>query len=144
MQLSEHFSLEELTASVTGSKLKIDNSPAPEIIEHLKLVAAGLEKVRALLGGPITINSGYRCPALNKAVGGAKQSAHMEGYAADFVCPSFGKPIDIVKKIAASSITFDKCIQEGTWVHISFDPKGRKQLLTAHFGPNGTTYTAGV
>lgn len=144
MQLSDHFTLEELTFSSTAQRLGIDNTPAPEIAAHLTTLAAGLEKVRALLGGPMRIDSGYRCPALNTAVGGAKASAHLEGYAADFVCPSFGTPLQIVKAIEASDIQFDKCIQEGTWVHISFAPDARRILLTAHFGPNGTTYTQGV
>ena len=68
----------------------------------------------------------------------------MAGYAADFVCPDFGSPLKIVKALAATGIQFDKLIQEGTWVHISFAPEARRQLLTAHFGPNGTSYTAGV
>lgn len=144
MNLTEHFTLAELVASEKAQDLCIDNSPSPAIAAHLTTLAEGLEQVRALLGGPMRINSGYRCAPLNAAVGGAKQSAHMEGYAADFVCPSFGKPLDIVKAIEASDIRFDKCIQEGTWVHISFDPQERRQLLTAHFGPNGPTYTTGV
>lgn len=144
MNLSEHFTLEEMLFSDTAQRLNIDNSPPLEVIAHLTVAANGMEKVRALLGYPIRVNSGYRCPDLNKAVGGSKTSAHMTGYAVDFVCPKFGAPIQIVKAIAGSSIVFDQCIQEGTWVHISFDPRARRQLLTAHFGAGGTTYTVGV
>jgi zinc D-Ala-D-Ala carboxypeptidase len=144
MRLSEHFSLEELTISETAERLNIDNTPPLGIVKRLIGVAVGLEQVRVLLGHPIHINSGYRCEELNKAVGGAKQSAHIEGWAADFICPEFGTPMDIARKIEASDIEFDKCIQEGNWVHISFMPHARRITLTAHFGENGTTYTKGV
>ena len=143
--LSEHFTLEELTFSATAQRKQIDNKPPAEVLENMKRLAAGLEEVRAALGNkPMRINSGYRSPKLNRAVGGARLSAHMAGYAADFVCPEFGSPLKIVKALAATGIQFDKLIQEGTWVHISFAPEARRQLLTAHFGPNGTSYTAGV
>ena len=144
-KLSEHFTLEELTFSATAQRKQIDNKPPAEVLENMKRLAAGLEEVRAVLGNkPMRINSGYRSPELNRAVGGARLSAHMAGYAADFVCPDFGSPLKIVKALAATGIQFDKLIQEGTWVHISFAPEARRQLLTAHFGPNGTSYTAGV
>ena len=144
-KLSEHFTLEELTFSATAQRKQIDNKPPAEVLENMKRLAAGLEEVRAALGNkPMRINSGYRSPRLNRAVGGARLSAHMAGYAADFVCPEFGSPLKIVKALAATGIQFDKLIQEGTWVHISFAPEARRQLLTAHFGPNGTSYTAGV
>ena len=144
-KLSEHFTLEELTFSATAQRKQIDNKPPAEVLDNMKRLAAGLEEVRAALGNkPMRINSGYRSHKLNRAVGGARLSAHMAGYAADFVCPDFGSPLKIVKALAATGIQFDKLIQEGTWVHISFAPEARRQMLTAHFGPNGTSYTAGV
>jgi putative chitinase len=144
VNLSEHFTLDEMIFSSTAQRLNIDNSPPLEVVAHLTVAAISMEKVRALLANPIRVNSGYRCPDLNKVVGGSKTSAHMTGYAVDFVCPKFGAPIQIVKAIAESGIVFDQCIQEGSWVHISFDPRARRQLLTAHFGQGGTTYTAGI
>ena len=144
MKLTEHFTLEELTFSPTAERQKINNTPSLEAVAHMTTLAEGLEKVRALLGGPIRISSGYRSPELNSVIRGAKNSAHMDGYAVDFVCPSFGNPKDVVRAIAASAIEFDQCIYEGTWVHISFDPDMRRQVLTAHFGQGGTTYTEGV
>lgn len=145
--LSEHFTLAAMVASKTATELSIDNTPSDEIVENLRLAAAGMELVRALLGDhPIRVNSGYRCPALNAAIpGSAKNSAHMQGYAVDFVCPEYGSPLDIVKAILASGIKFDKCIQEGTWVHISFDPQERREIMTAHFqSGKDPTYTAGA
>lgn len=144
MTLTDHFTLAELTRSSVAERKGIDNSVPDRLLPHLFILAVGLEQVRALLGFPLHIDSGYRCPALNAAVGGAKQSAHMDGFAADFICPAFGDPLSIVKVIEASAIKFDKCIQEGSWVHISFDPAMRRELLTAHFSDQGTTYTQGV
>ncbi len=144
MQLTPHFSLEELTSSSTAQRKGIDNTPSVSGIAHLTRLALGLEEVRDLLGHPMHINSGYRCPELNQAVGGSKTSAHMEGWAADFVCPDFGSPLKIVRAIVSSHIQFDQIIQEGTWVHISFSPLMRREVLTAHFGPGGATYTKGA
>ena len=142
--LTAHFALEELIFSSAAQRLGIDNTPDQNTVENLTTLAKGLEQVRALLGAPMHIDSGYRCAALNKAVGGVANSAHIDGYAADFVCPEYGSPLQIARAIAGSGIPFDQCIQEGTWVHISFDPRLRHQALTATFGPNGATYTGGV
>jgi len=142
--LTSHFTLEELTFSSTAQRLGIDNTPDRDVAAHLLMLAMGLEKVRALLGAPMRIDSGYRCPALNKAVGGVANSAHLDGFAADFICPDYGTPLQIARAIAGSDIAFDQCIQEGTWVHISFDPRLRHQELTATFGPGGATYSQGV
>ncbi len=144
MILSPHFTLEELTRSSTAVRLGIDNTPPEGVFANLAVLAEGLEALRALLGHPLMIDSGYRCPDLNAVVHGSQFSAHLQGYAADFVCPAFGAPLEIVRAIEASGIRFDQCIQEGTWVHISFDPRMRQQVLTAHFGAEGTTYTQGA
>lgn len=101
MNLTENFSLAELTASATAQRRGIDNHPGLEIISHLAQLAMHLERVRHALGDkPMIISSGYRCPDLNQAVGGARRSAHMEGWAADFTCPDFGSPLQIVKALA--------------------------------------------
>jgi hypothetical protein len=99
------------------------------------------------------IDSGYRCAELNKIVRGVPTSAHLSGYAADFVCPQFGSPLAIVQKLAQfakqtpshqTSFAFDQVIQEGTWVHISFAPAMRGNVLTAHFNNGSATYSLGV
>ena len=145
MQLTPHFSLEELTVSPTAARLGIDNTPTPEALHNLKALARGLELVRALLLNPLHISSGYRCAALNKAVGGASFSAHVLGYAADFVCPQFGRPFEIVRAIADSGIPFDQLINEQTWVHFSCEPGMRHEVLTAHFNARGrASYVSGV
>jgi zinc D-Ala-D-Ala carboxypeptidase len=135
MKLSEHFTLDEFTASQTASRLGIDNTPPSYILPNINRVAQGMEKVRALLGAPIAISSGYRCGELNKAVGSKTTSQHTTGSACDFICPQFGDPSAIVKKIVNSDIDYDQVIQEysskpGTgWVHISFSDRNRKQAL---------------
>lgn len=145
MQLTPHFALEEFIRSDTAAEQHIDNTPTAEVIAHLTTTARGLELVRAFLGQPMRISSGYRCPALNAAVKGAADSAHLFGYAADFECPAYGSPLRIVLALGRSGIKFDQCIQEGTWVHVSFDPDMRQQVLTAQFHEGGkTTYTQGA
>ncbi len=130
MKLSDHFTLAEFTTSQTAARRGIDNIPPTTVLKRLKATAAALEAVRSLLGKPLLISSGYRCPALNKAVGGTVGSAHVLGFAADFICPGFGDPLEVCRAISASDLTFDQLIEEGTWVHISFDPRMRRQVLT--------------
>jgi hypothetical protein len=131
MKLSTHFSLAEFTTSQTAARRGIDNTPPPEVIAALHRTALGLEMVRALIQAPIQITSGYRSPALNKAVGGSRNSQHTRGEAADIVAPGFGTPADLVKIIVARpEIAFDQCILEfGSWCHISFTDKPRRQAL---------------
>ena len=132
MQLSAHFSLAELTISANAVRLGLDNSPPPEILERLYVVAARLEIVRTLLGGQsIVVSSGYRSAKVNRAAGGAKASAHLDGWAVDFTCSGFGPPLAVARKIAESSLMFDQLIHEhGRWVHLSFDPARHRQQLT--------------
>jgi hypothetical protein len=132
MQLSEHFSLAEMTVSANAARLGLSNAPPPEIMPRLKAVAGQLERVRELLGGkPIRITSAYRSAAVNTAAGGAKASAHLAGWAVDFVCPDYGSPLAVAERIERSSLTFDQLIHEhGVWVHLSFDPRRREEVLT--------------
>jgi hypothetical protein len=81
----------------------------------------------------------------NGKKGGSATSDHQKGFAIDFTCPDFGTPLECVKKISASDIQFDQLIQEGTWIHISFAPAMRRQILEAHFSKGQkTTYTLGM
>lgn len=137
-QLSENFSLAQLIASETAALRGIDNTPAPEALANLELLAAGLEAVQALLAEPLEISSGYRCPALNRAVGGSPRSQHVQGMAADITCPRFGPPIAVAAAIKASGIAFDQCILEfNRWVHISFSPAPRGRVLSIYKASDG-------
>jgi zinc D-Ala-D-Ala carboxypeptidase len=134
MRLSENFSLDELTASETAARKGIDNTPSAEVIENLKRLAAALQEVRAFLGNKsILVSSGYRSPELNQAVGGSATSDHCKGLAADFICPSYGSPNDIVRAIASSNLPYKQVIREfDKWVHLSIPEAGeepRKQAL---------------
>lgn len=132
MRLTEHFDLAEFTISQEAARRGIDNTPPDEALENLYLLAMALEEIRARLGKPIVISSGYRSPALNAAVGGAATSAHVLGYAADLTCPGFGAPLSVCKAIATlPGFRYDQVIHEfGGWCHLSIDPRGRMQTLT--------------
>lgn len=143
---SSNFPLAELWHSDVAVCLGIDNTPTESVVEALRNTALKLDTIRAALGHrPILINSGYRCPELNRAVRGSSTSAHMYGWAVDFRCPAYGTPKDIVRFLSKYPLEFDQLIEEGTWVHIAFAPGLRRQVLTAHFKPGGgVTYTEGV
>jgi len=128
-KLSLHFTLEEMTVTSTG----LANQPTPAHLANLRVAAAGMEKVRAALKKPILVNSAYRSAAVNRAVGGSPTSSHREGCAVD--CRVAGMtPLEICRKLVAAGIKFDQLIEEGTWTHISFDPRMRGQVLTMRNG----------
>ncbi|CAB4127833.1 Peptidase M15A, C-terminal [uncultured Caudovirales phage] len=134
MNLTEHFTFEELYASEIADRHNIDNTPTDrKVLDNLKTLALNLESVRRLLGKPIHINSAYRCLAVNALLGSKPTSAHIKGLAADIISPAFGSPIDIVRAIVSSSIQYDQVILEfDRWCHISFtedDQKPRLQKL---------------
>ncbi len=141
-RLTPNFTLEEMTHSQTAVRRGIKNEANPVIRNNLTIVAANMEEVRKLLGNnPIAINSGYRNMEVNRLIGGSTRSAHMEGWAVDFTCHRFGTPAQIVDAIKASDIKFDQLIEEGTWVHISFAPARRRQVLKATFKNGKASYT---
>ena len=138
MQLSTYFSLEELTFSSTGARLGIDNTPSQEIIDNLKNLAIYvLDPIRILIGVPIHIDSGYRCPELNAAVGGASNSQHLEGKAADMIVPGHTVlNINRIIKNPSLNIPFDQLINEyGRWNHVSYNgAQVRKECLKINTG----------
>ena len=125
MKLSPHFTLAELTASNKAAQLKIDNTPPPELLPRLILLAELLERIRTALGTPVIVTSGYRSPVLNRAVGGVTSSDHTQGHAADIVAPTYGTPAQVAAKLAplVSVLGIGQIILEGVkgkqWVHIS-------------------------
>lgn len=146
------FWLSEFLHSETAARRAIDNTPGPAELANIRAVLApGLQRIRETLGCPVFISSGYRCPALNRAIGGAKNSAHMAGLAADFVSPGYGPPKAIAKYLIerAPEIGFDQLILEGSpgWVHVGFPAPGqrpRREVLTATFSAFGVSYSAGL
>jgi hypothetical protein len=131
MMLTPHFSLEEFVVSRTAAVRGIDNTPPREIVPRLQLVATSLERIREILERPILITSGYRCVELNRLVGSRDTSAHVQGYAADFIAPGFGTPAMICRALESrADLAFDQMILEHDWVHWSIAPGLRRQLLT--------------
>lgn len=125
MKLTPHFSLSELTASTRAAQLGIDNTPAPELLPRLVLLAELLERIRAKLGVPVLVTSGYRSQPLNMAVGGVTSSDHTQGHAADFLAPGYGSASDVATALApqVSVLGIGQLILEGIrgkqWVHVS-------------------------
>jgi hypothetical protein len=117
MQLSEHFSLEELTAT---SHRQFDNTPNASEIANLTRLAGMLEQVKTLLGGkPVMINSGFRSKQVNDSVGSKDTSQHRIGCAADIRVPGM-TPNEVVQALIKSDIGYDQLIREfDSWTHIS-------------------------
>ncbi len=144
--LTPHFTLDEMVFSQAASRLGIDNTPTRQVVDNLRRVCEALEQVRSAAGGlPVIVSSGYRCPALNRAVKGAKNSAHLQGLAVDFTIPRFGSTLQVARAVAGSGIAFDQVIHEyGQWVHL-----GRAAARQAPAGQTlsifqGTGYVAGL
>jgi uncharacterized protein YcbK (DUF882 family) len=130
----KYFTMKELAKSSTADKLGIDNTPTPEASVQLSnLVTHVLDPLREMYGKPITVNSGYRCPKLNDAVGGAKNSQHMRGEAADITAGSKMENKRLFELIW-DNLPFDQLIDESnySWVHVSYvsTSKNRKQILS--------------
>lgn len=119
MQLTEHFTLEELITSEIAARHGLDNNPSLEVVANLERLARFLEEVRKILGKPIMVNSAYRSPAVNEAVKGSKSSQHLVGCAADIRVPSM-TPDQVCKAIIASNLQYDQLIREfDAWTHVS-------------------------
>ena len=107
----------------------------------LMRTAQGLERIRALLGHPIHVNSGYRSPEVNAAVGSKPTSQHMKGEAADIICPGYGTPLVVAERLVGqiNNLGIDQIILEfGAWVHVSFTERPRHAVLT--IDRNGTRF----
>ncbi len=134
MNLTPHFTLEEMTFSEAAARLGLDNTPTPAAIANLGLVTALMERIRTLLGDrPIAVHSGYRSAEVNQSLGGVSTSAHCQGLACDFVCPDFGGPAEVALAIMKSDIEYDQLILEYGWVHFGLAQGGslsRHEALT--------------
>lgn len=130
-ELTRHFTLQEATRSDTARKLGMSNQPDNDDLARITETAYQMERVRQILGNnPVVVSSWYRNEQVNRAVGGVPNSAHRMGYAVDFACPRFGTITEVCKAIRDSDLLFDQLIWEyGRWVHISFDPRMRRQVL---------------
>ena len=130
----KYFTINELCKSKTAARKKIDNTPTEAIKKKLTLLIEKiLDPLREAYGAPIIVDSGYRCPKLNKSVGGSSTSQHKTGEAADIRTakdtPEENKKLyDLIKKL---NLPFDQLINEYgfNWVHVSYSPRNRRQEL---------------
>lgn len=136
----KYFSIEELTRSSTAKARGIDNTPTKRNVHYLtRLIENTLDPLRELWGKPIRVNSGYRSPALNKAIGGTSNSSHMYGYAADITTGSKEENKALWNKLVASDIPFTKAIneQDYSWIHISYIPGNISRIKLKAIKKNG-------
>ena len=137
--MMKYFSIEELTKSATAKRLGIDNTPSDKIKKNLTLfIEKVLDPIREDWGSPIIVSSGYRCPELNKAVGGANTSGHQYGYCADLQVKGGMKKIReladfIFKWMKDHNMKWDEILfeQSGgvTWLHFCWIGKDGKQRM---------------
>lgn len=131
MKLTEHFTLSEFVRSETATSKHIDNTPTPDVVDNLRALCLNvIEPARVAFGAPIYITSGYRCTALNKAVGGKPTSQHLRGEAADLQVrgmENLRKLYNIIK----SPGVFDQLLFESNgatkWIHVSYKQSGNRR-----------------
>ena len=131
----KYFTIQELTISNTAQRKSIDNTPDQKAAAALTaLVANVLDPLREAWGRPIVVNSGYRCPKLNRAVGGVARAQHTKGEAADIRTLSNRRweNEQLFKLIVQLKLPFDQLIDEHgySWIHVSYsEGKNRRQVL---------------
>lgn len=132
---TEHFSFKEFYESRAAYIFNIPNIPPVALWDNIQATMNSLEELRFLLHSkPIKITSGYRNATLNFKVGGVTNSAHVDGFAVDFVCPRFGTPKEIFHYLENDPLlpsTFDELILEPSWVHWSIRPPCRRHCFIA-------------
>lgn len=154
MNLSKHFTLTEMTRSEAASRLGDANQPPPEAVEALKALCEHvLEPLREAMGKPMRVNSGYRGPVANKAVGGSATSQHCKGEAADIEFDGFDNK-KLAQKIVDMKLPFDQIILEfykpgdpnSGWVHVSHKKGGKQrgEVLRAVTVSGKTQYLKGL
>jgi hypothetical protein len=152
MNLSANFSLHEMTKSETALRMGFDNTPDSEATENLRNLCVNvLQKVRDHYGKGVKVNSAYRSPESNAAVGGSKTSDHCKGMAADIEIP--GVPNAELAQWIMDNLEYTQLILEfytpgipdSGWVHVSYDPNNlKKQELTAMKVAGKTQYVPGL
>lgn len=134
----KYFTIQELAKSNTASALDIDNTPTEDAVRNLQaLVVNVLDPLREAYGGPLYVNSGYRCAELNKVVGGVSSSQHMKGEASDIDTRKGKTENERLATIAQRlGLPYDQLIIEdgGTWLHISHKRNGnnRREIKITH------------
>lgn len=152
MQLTNNFSLKELTVSDTATRLGLDNTPNEAVTANLKTLAENiLQPIREHYGKSVKVNSGYRAPEVNAAVGGSKTSDHCKGQAADIEINGVANGdlaqyiVDNYKFTQVILEFYTQGIPDSGWVHVSYDANDLKcQVLTAVKQNGKTVYLPGL
>lgn len=141
MRLSPNFTLAELTTTNTG----LVNTPNATETANLRALAVNvLQPLRDAIQVPVIVSSGYRGDRVNRAVGGVATSQHRLGQAADISTTSLDSRA-LARRIVELRLPFDQLIQEfGRWVHVSYGPRHRRQVLTAVTRNGRTVYLPGL
>ena len=144
MRLSKNFTLSEITKSNTATRLNIKNAPSQEHLNNMQVLIRDLIQPMRDALGPIRVSSGYRSPALNRAIGGSNKSQHCKGQAVDIQFFKKGEMCnkEIYDWVIKEGIEFDQMINEFdfAWIHISLkDKENRKQILEAYKDTDGDT-----
>ena len=147
--ISKHISYKEGVYSITATRRGINNDPNDEQLNNMELLAEKVfEPLREWVGGPIKINSFFRCPELNKAIGGSSKSQHCHGQAID-IDDTYGKVANSeMYHYIKENLDFDQIIWEfgdddnPNWVHVSYvsEEDNRRRCLRAYRGNNKTVY----
>lgn len=134
--IMKYFSISEMTRSDTARRLGIDNTPSDSIKKNLTLfIEKVLDPIREDWGSPIIVSSGYRCPELNKAVGGVKTSGHLYGFCADLQVKGDLRKFSnfVIEWMKEHQMKFDQIIWEKcgnvTWLHFCWIGKDGKQRM---------------
>lgn len=155
MQLSQNFTLFELKRSDTAARHGISNAPNQQQIESLRALCVNiLQPIRDEFSRQVRVNSGFRCPELNRIIGGSKNSQHMDGEAADIEIRTVSN-LELAKWISISGLPFDQLILEfhnpddgpnSGWVHVSHRPLGnqRGMVLTAKHEDGKSIFVGGL
>lgn len=141
MQITKNFSLAEMTVSQEAARNGLKNVPDKKQIDSLIALCENiLQPLRDRVKEPIVVSSGYRSVTINRRIGGSAASQHCKGEAADFTIPgmSIGEIVAMIKKMG---LPVDQCIDEfGSWVHVSYGPRNRRQYLVARREGGKTVY----
>ena len=128
--MTTNFTIEELTRSSFAIRNNIDNTPNEKQTENLKFVANNLEYIREKLGNyPILVTSGFRSKKVNKAVGGVRNSDHLEGLAIDIIVNNNKSIKDTAKQIIETQLEFDQIIIYRNFIHLGFNKRMRRNIV---------------
>ena len=150
MNLSTHFTLAEFTQSDTAARMSINNDLPLELLPAATVTCELLERIRGYLCEraakpvPLLISSGWRCPALNRAVGSSDTSDHLRAMAVDFRAPAFGTPLQVAQALApmVDALNIGALIYEHSWIHIS--TRRPDKLLNRILTVAGKNYVPGI